>query len=242
MLKKLLFCLLLCWSWASFADEAAIRSAMQANYPQVRVKSISPTPYKGLYEIFTEDAQLLYTDEKMSFLLVEGKLVDPKTKRNLTDQRMFELNKVDFNALPLDKAIKVVKGNGSRKLVVFSDPDCPYCQRLEKDELSKINDVTVYVMLMPLESLHPDAANKARAIWCAPDRVKAWKDWIMDKKLAKNAGQCDNPVKSVLELAQQLNINSTPTLIFADGAKIPGAIPVSDIEKMLNGAAGAGAK
>lgn len=226
--------LLLCLSVMASADEATIRDAMKSAYPQFKLKSVTQTPFKGLYELFMEDGQILYTDDSLSFIIVEGKLVDPRTRQNLTEMRLMELNKVDFNSLPLDKAIKIVKGNGSRKLVVFSDPDCPYCARLEQDGLKNATDVTVYIMLFPLEGLHPDAAKKAKAIWCSPDKPKAWQDWMLDKKLPQNAGDCDTPLKSVAEVAQRLGVNSTPTLIFADGMKVPGAVPAAELENLLN--------
>lgn len=227
--------LLLSMCMSALADEALIREAMKTTYPQAKVKSVTPTPFNGLYELFMEDGQILYTDDKLSFLIVSGKLVDPKTRQNLTDLRLAELTKVDFNSLPLDKAIKIVKGNGSRKLAVFSDPDCPFCVRLEKEGLKDVTDVTVYVLLYPLE-MHPDAANKARAIWCSSDRVQAWHDWMLDGKLPKNAGSCDTPIKSVGELGKRLGVTGTPTLIFSDGARVPGAIPSAQIEEILNAA------
>lgn len=158
---------------SSFAGEAEIRKAIQAAYPKLHVEKISKTPYNGLYEVYL-NGQIIYTDDKFSFLIVEGRLVDPKTKTDVTRERLEALTRIDFSTLPLDQAIKVVKGNGSRKIAVFSDPDCPYCKRLEDRELSKIDNVTVYTFLYPLEQLHPDAGRKATAIWCSADRGKAW--------------------------------------------------------------------
>lgn len=235
-MKKIITGLLLCMSMTALADETQIREAMKTTYPHVNVKSVTPTQFNGLYELFTEDGQILYTDNKLSFLIVSGKLVDPKTRQNLTEARLAELTKVDFNSLPLDKAIKIVKGNGSRKLAVFSDPDCPYCVKLEKEGLKNVTDVTVYVLLYPLEGLHPDAANKARAIWCSPDKAQAWQDWMLNNKLPKNAGGCDTPIKSVGEVGRRLSVTGTPTLIFSDGARVPGAISSAQIEELLNAA------
>lgn len=214
------------------ADEAGIRKAIEAAYPGVSIKSVTKTNYAGLYEVFL-DGQIIYTDEKFTFLIAEGRLVDAKTKRSITDERMEELTKVDFSKLPLDKAVKVVRGNGSKKVVVFSDPDCPFCKRLEQNELTKINDITVYTFLMPLEKLHPDAANKSRAIWCASDKGKAWMDWVIKNELVQNDGSCDVPLSSVSELAKKLNVTSTPTMIFADGRRINGAYPAKEIEKAI---------
>lgn len=234
MSKKLLGLLLATLlTGSAYADESGLRKAIEAAYPKVKIESVVKTPYSGLYEVFL-DGQIVYTDEKFSFLIVEGRLVDPKSKRDITGERLNELTKVDFSTLPLDQAIKVVKGNGSKKLVVFSDPDCPYCKRLEQKELIGISDVTVYTFLYPLEQLHPDSANKSRAIWCAPDRAKAWEDWILNAQLVKVAGTCDTPIEKVAELGRKLGITSTPTLLFADGKRMLGAYPAKDIEKALS--------
>ncbi len=214
------------------ADEASLKKTIEAAYPKFKVDSVVKTPVAGLYEVFM-GGQIIYTDDKFSFLIAEGRLVDPKTKKDLTGERLEELSKVDFNSLPLDQAIKVVKGNGSRKLVVFSDVDCPFCKRLEQNELSKINDVTVYTFLYPIEQLHPDAANKSRSIWCASNRVKAWQDWIMNNKLPTSTAKCEVPLEKVGELARKVGVNSTPTLFFEDGKRMLGAQPAADIEKAL---------
>lgn len=221
-------------SSSALADEAGLRKAIETAYPKVHIESIAKTPYAGLYEVFL-NGQIIYTDEKFSFLIAEGKLIDPKTKRDITGERMEELSKIDFSSFPLDQAIKVVKGDGSRKLVVFSDPDCPYCKQLEQKELSNITDVTIYTLLYPIGQLHPDAGNKAKAIWCAPDRAKAWQDWMLNGQLPKTPNSCDTPIEKIADLAGKLGINSTPTLIFADGRRMLGAYPAREIEKAMGG-------
>jgi thiol:disulfide interchange protein DsbC len=216
----------------AMADEASLKKAIEAAYPKFKVESVTKTPYAGLYEVFM-GGQIIYTDEKLSFLIAEGHLVDPKTKKDITSERLEELTKIDFSSLPLEQAIKVVKGNGSRKLVVFSDVDCPFCKRLEQNELANINDVTIYTFLYPIEQLHPDAANKSKSIWCAPNRVKAWNDWIFNNKLPSSTGKCDVPLEKVGELARKYGVSSTPTLFFADGRRLLGAQPYKEIENYL---------
>jgi thiol:disulfide interchange protein DsbC len=232
ILKKLALISLLALSQFAVADEVSLKKAIEAAYPKFKVESVIKTPYAGLYEVFM-GGQIVYTDEKLTFLIAEGRLVDPKTKKDVTGERMEELTKVDFNSLPLDQAIKVVKGNGSRKLVVFSDVDCPFCKKLEQNELTNINDVTVYTFLYPIEQLHPDAANKSKSIWCATNRVKAWQDWIFNNKLPAAATNCEVPLERVGELAHKMGVTSTPTLIFADGKRMLGAQPHKEIEKYL---------
>lgn len=220
----------------SVADEASLRKSIQSVYPKVSVGKITKTPYGGLYEVIV-NGQIVYTDEKFSFLIVDGGLIDTKTKRDVTRERMQELSKIDFSKLPLEQAIKVVKGNGKRKIVVFSDPDCPFCKRLEQQELSKIDDVTIYTFLYPLDQLHPDAGRKSRVIWCASDRSKAWQDWVMDDQLPKNAGDCETPLESIAELGRGLGVNSTPTLFLVNGQRIQGAYPADELEKAMDAAA-----
>ena len=234
MIKKTVGILLVAlFSSGALADEAGLRKAIEVTYPKVYIESITKTNYAGLYEVFL-DGQIIYTDEKFSFLIAEGRLVEPKTKRDITGERMDELTKVNFAALPFDQAIKIVKGNGSKKLVVFSDPDCPYCKQLEQKELVNITDVTIYTFLYPLEQLHPDAGNKAKAIWCAPDRTKAWTDWIINGRLPEGTASCDTPLDKLADLGRKLGITSTPTLIFASGKRILGAYPAKEIEKAMS--------
>ena len=221
---------------SAWADEASLRKTIETAYPKMHVQSVAKTPYAGLYEVFL-DGQIIYTDEKFSFLIAEGRLVDPKNKRDITSERLEELTRVDFSALPLNQAVKVVKGNGSRKLAVFSDPDCPFCKRLEQNELSGITDVTIYTFLFPLEQLHPDAGNKSKAIWCAPNRAQAWENWILRGQLAQGSTSCETPLAKNAALGKKIAITSTPTLIFSDGRRMLGAYPAQEIEKALDAAA-----
>lgn len=233
MFKKLVsFTLLSAFATLAIADEVSVKKAVEAAYPKFKVDSVVKTSYAGLYEVFM-GGQIIYTDEKMTFLIAEGHVVDPKSKKDMTTDRLDELTKVDFSSLPLDQAIKVVKGNGSRKLVVFSDVDCPYCKRLEQNELVNITDVTIYTFLYPLIQLHPDSANKSKSIWCATNRTKAWEDWILNNQLPKSAGNCEVPLEKVGDLARKLGVNSTPTLIFSDGRRMAGAQPYKEIEKAM---------
>ncbi|HEY7986124.1 MAG TPA: DsbC family protein [Methylophilaceae bacterium] len=225
--------MLLILTSAVLADEATVRKAFQQAYPKVKVESVTKTQYGGLYEVYA-GGQLIYTDENFSFFIADGRLIDVKNKRDVTTERTEELSRIDFSALPLEQAIKVVKGNGSRKIAVFSDPDCPFCKQLEQEGLAPITDVTIYTFLFPIERLHPNAPDKAKAIWCAPDRSRAWTNWMQKNILSQGNTSCSTPLDSVAVLAQKLGVNSTPTLFFTDGARIRGAYPTEDIEKALN--------
>ena len=225
------------------ADDASIRAEFQKRYPQAHVESVAKTPYLGLYEMVV-DGEVVYTDADFTYLIV-GSLIDTKTKTNLTDARQREIEDkklkalaFPFDQLPFDLAIKKVKGDGSRKVAVFSDPDCPFCRRLEKS-LEKVTDVTMYIFLFPIEQLHPKAPEVARAIWCAPDRVKAWDDYML-KGAAPKSAKCDNPVDKIVTYGQSKKINGTPTIFFSDGKRVPGAISTEQFEEYLNKAGNAG--
>ncbi|MEO1956782.1 MAG: DsbC family protein [Methylophilaceae bacterium] len=227
---------LIMFSQFASAGEISLKDKMEAAYPKFKVESVTKTPYDGLYEVFM-GGQIIYTNENLTFIIAEGHLVDPKTKKDITGERLEELTKIDFNKLPLEKAIKVVKGDGSRKIAVFSDVDCPFCKRLEQDELSQITNVTIYTFLYPLAQLHPSAATKSKLIWCADDRVGAWNNWIFNNQLPKSAGNCKVPLEEVSALARKIGVASTPTLIFSDGKRMMGAQPHKAIEAGMKAAA-----
>jgi len=215
------------------AAKAAIKSALKAKFAGIPVDSVRKMPYDGLYE-FVSDNQVFYTDRHVSYILV-GRLIDAKSHRDLTEERVRDLMQVKFDTLPLDAAIKLVKGNGKRKMAVFSDPDCPYCKRLEA-ELDKIDDVTIYLFLYPVELLHAGSTQKAKSVWCAPDRAKAWSELMHKGTVPQGGATCDTPVEKIRALAAKLKINGTPTLVFADGQRVPGAIPAAQMEKLLGSA------
>jgi thiol:disulfide interchange protein DsbC len=212
-------------------EAAAIKKSLEQKFPGAEVRGVSKTPYFGLYEVQLDD-RLVYTDAKAKYLLL-GAVYDSEAKVNLTEERQRKLNRVNVAALPLDMAIKKVKGNGARTMYVFSDADCPFCARLEQ-ELKNIDNVTIYTYLYPIDSLHPDAARKSRLIWCAPDRLQAWDAFYESGKLPDNTGDCDNPVAKTVELGARYKVSATPTIVFADGTVIAGALPAQRLEAELN--------
>jgi thiol:disulfide interchange protein DsbC len=216
-------------SLPTLADEAAvIKKAVETKLART-VTSITKTPYLGLYEVYV-DGQIVYTDEKVSALLI-GALVDGKTMKNVTDERMQKLTAIKFADLPLALAVKQVRGDGKRVFATFEDPNCGYCKKLAKD-IAKLDNVTVYTFLYPI--LSPDSLEKSNQIWCAPDRAKAWNDWMIDGKAPGGKGDCDTTaVKKTIEMGRKLAITGTPTIFFADGERIPGAIPIAKIEQKL---------
>ncbi len=224
-------------SGVALADEASIRSGIAKKFPKANVESVTRTPHLGLYELVV-DGQLIYTDENFTYV-IDGSIIDTRSMTNVTAVRQRDLEELKlkklafpFENLPFELAIKKVKGDGSRKIAVFSDPDCPYCRLLERD-LVKVDNVTIYVFLYPLVELHPKAPEVARAIWCSDERVKAWDEYMLKGVVPKAAGTCANPVDKLVEFGKSKQISGTPTIFFADGKRVPGAIPADQIEGIL---------
>ncbi|WP_303785332.1 DsbC family protein [Azovibrio restrictus] len=218
---------------AVFAGTGDVEKRLEEQYPATNITSVRESQVKGVYEVVM-GRNVAYTDESGRYMIF-GHLYDMKEQKDLTAQRLDEINKIDVSALPLADAIKTVKGDGSRTLYVFSDPDCPFCQRLERETMPKLDNVTIYTFLYPLEGLHPDAKRKAETIWCAKDRAKAWDDFMTSGKLPEGRTRCDNPVERNIRLGSSLGINGTPTIITGDGAMVPGFVPASELERRLSG-------
>ncbi len=216
-------------------DEASVKKNLETFVGGPAVDSVKKTPYGGLYEVVLKSGELIYTDATVSFI-IDGSLIDAKTRKNVTQARMAQLLKIDFATLPLDQAIKQVRGNGKRVIASFEDPNCGYCKRFER-EMRNVNNVTVYLFLYPI--LSPDSAEKSRNIWCAKDRAAAWNDYMQRDKTPDNAS-CDTAaLQRNLALGKKHKITGTPTLIFANGTRVPGAIGAPDVEKRLAEAASA---
>ncbi len=213
---------------------AAVKQALALKFPGAPISNVSKSPYFGLYEAQLDD-RVLYTDGKVNYVIV-GSVYDTGTRTNLTEQRMKRMNRLVWDTLPLELAMKKVKGDGSRKLAIFSDADCPYCKRLEA-EMKGLDNVTIYTFLFPIDQLHPDSARKSAMIWCAPDRIKAWDEWFASGTLPDNKGDCATPIAKTALLGQKYHVNATPTLVFADGSVTPGALPLDQIEEELKQAA-----
>lgn len=219
-------------SGTAAASEAAVKQAVQKKYPTVPVENVARTPIAGIYEVFT-GGEVLYVDENVNYMIVGGRLIDVARRTDLTDERMRALTAVKFEQLPLDLAFRMVKGNGRRRVAYFTDPNCPYCKRLDQ-ELTKVTDVTVYVFLYPV--LSQDSREKAAAVWCSNDRGKAYTDMMLNGTPPKAAGKCDTPIEKILAYGKQKGISGTPTLFFADGQRVTGAMPADRLEKLLDGA------
>lgn len=211
--------------------ESTLRKNLAERLPNIgRIDEISRTPMAGVYEIRV-DSEIFYSDVEANYLL-NGQMIDTRARRNLTEDRLDKLLAISFKDLPLKDAFVMVRGNGKRKLAVFEDPNCVYCKRFERD-LQKVDNVTVYVFLYPI--LGPDSTAKSKNIWCAKDKSKAWLDWMVRNEPAPKADEsCDaTALTRNVEFGRKHRITGTPTLVFADGSRVPGAIPAAELEKML---------
>lgn len=229
--------LLVCGVSASFAQQAptvsdtktqAVQRLFAERFGNPPINGVRLTPY-GLYEIQL-GADLVYTDENVNFVL-DGTLIDAKSRRDITRERQDALAQMPFEQLPFELAFKQVRGDGSRKVAVFEDPNCGYCKQLRKS-MEGIDNVTIYTFLYPI--LSPDSTQKARNIWCSADRVVAWDNWMLRDKQPNDAkADCSVPIDQMMALGQKLMVRGTPGLFFADGSRVGGAIPKDEIEKRL---------
>lgn len=212
------------------AQESTIRKTLAERIPQMgKIDEVRPTAMQGLYEVRI-GTDVFYTDAKGNYV-IQGELIDTKARRNLTEDRINKLTAVDFSELPLKDAFTIVRGDGKRKVAVFEDPNCGYCKRFEKD-LAKIDNVTVHLFLIPI--LGEDSVTKSRQIWCSADKAKAWNDWMQREVAPKGNPVCNTEaVTANVEFARKYKITGTPTLVFADGTRIAGAINAQQIEQQL---------
>jgi thiol:disulfide interchange protein DsbC len=195
-----------------------------------KVDEVKPTPLRNMYEVRI-GTDLIYVDARGEYAFVEGQMIDLKSNKNLTQARIDEMNRIDFaKDLPLDLAIKQVNGTGKRVLVVFEDPNCTYCKKLRND-LVKMKDLTLYTFAYPI--LSPDSEVKARKAWCAKDQGAAWDAMMVQGKVPENEGSCENPISRIQALGRKLNVTGTPTMFFTNGKRVPGAIGIQELEKLL---------
>jgi thiol:disulfide interchange protein DsbC len=213
------------------AQEAAIRKNLVERLPGLpKIDEIRRTPMNGLFEVRMGN-EIVYTDADGSHL-IQGQLVDTRSRRDLTQERQDKLNAIAFDSLPLKDAITIVRGNGKRKLALFEDPNCGYCKRFERD-LQKVSDITIYLFLMPI--LGAESTEQSRNVWCSKDKAKAWSDLMTaDKPVPPSSPGCDtSALTRNVEYGRKMRITGTPTLIFANGNRVPGAISAAQVEKPL---------
>lgn len=232
MLRLQSFMLFLLLSWLTnqaLADETQLRKLLQDHFPGTEIESLRKTSFAGLYEVVV-GGEILYTDEQAKYFFM-GHMIDTQSRVSLTSERMQQIRdsrRIAIDTLPLEHSIKVVKGKGERILIVYSDPNCPFCKKLEK-ELIDVKNITIHTLLYPILN---GSMSTATSIWCAPDRIKAWDDFML-KNIAPASKECETPIETLLQSGQKYKVTGTPTLIFADGSVVSGMIPAAEIEKRL---------
>ena len=233
LLKTSLIAAALAVTFGVHAQETTIRKNLGERIPQLqKIDEVTKSPMAGLFEIRVNGTEIYYTDAEGNFL-IQGSLIDTKQQRNLTEERVDKLMAVNFDALPLKDAFTIVRGNGKRKLAVFEDPNCGYCKKFERD-LQKVDNVTIHMFLYPI--LGAESMEKSKNIWCTKDKTKAWQDWMVRDQLPAT-GNCDvTAITRNVELGRKYKITGTPTLIFMDGSRVPGAIGAAEVEKHLSAA------
>ncbi|MEN9588193.1 MAG: hypothetical protein RIT15_1768 [Pseudomonadota bacterium] len=216
---------------SSYAQEDVIRKNLAERIPKLpKIDEVSKSPMAGLYEIRVGGTDIYYTDSSGSYL-IDGQLIDAKSGKNLTEERMNKLSAIDFKDLPLKDAFVIKRGTGARKIAIFEDPNCSYCKRFEAD-MQKINHATVYLFLYPI--LGADSTEKSKTIWCSADKGKAWQDWMLNEVPLRGTSKCNtDALARNVEFGKKHRITGTPTILLADGTRIPGAISSSQLEKML---------
>lgn len=216
-------------SQSDHVDLQGIKTAFEARFEGLEVANVRETPVPGLYEVQV-DMDLVYVDANVDYVL-QGALLDAKTRVDLTAARLQKLSEVPFDSLPFQHAVKIVRGDGSRKLAVFEDPNCIYCKQLHAS-LKDIDNITLYSFQFPI--LSPDSIAKSRNIWCASDPGAALQAWMVDAKEPASARCDDNPVEEVLKLGRQLRVRGTPAILFADGSRVNGALPADQLRIKLD--------
>jgi len=228
-------CTALLLATPAVAQDALIRKNLGERLPNLpKIDEISKTPVPGLYELRIGN-DIVYTDEQGNYL-IQGNLIDTKTRTDLTEARLNKLSAIEFASLPLKDAVVITQGKGTRRLAVFGDPNCGYCKRFERD-LAKLQDVTIYTFLYPI--LGPDSNAKSKDIWCAQDSAKTWRAWMVDGVTPpKSMGKCDTAaLERNVEFGKKHRVQGTPAVVFEDGTRVPGAIPLESLEKNLATAA-----
>jgi thiol:disulfide interchange protein DsbC len=238
VMARILALVMLVLANAAWANEAQIRKALEPRLGGATIEGVQPAPIQGLWEVRVRTERglrILYTDATAKYV-IDGSIHDLASNRDLTEERMRKLNAVKFEALPLDLAVKVQRGNGKRVLAMFTDPYCPACRQFERT-LAQIDDITVYVFMYPV--IRPQNADHSRAVWCSPDRAKAWLELAAapQPKIPDAAPSCANPVDKVIETGHKLGVNSTPTLILANGERVSGGLAAADLKDLLDQAA-----
>lgn len=196
-----------------------------------KVDDVSNTPMQNILEVRIGN-ELIYTDSEALYVIVEGRMIDLKSSKDITKGRLEKIQTIDFSTLPLELAIKTQTESGdadNKKIVVFEDPYCSYCKKY-RVTLEKIKNLTIYTFLLPI--LSEDSVEVSRKIWCSNDRARAWTDFMIKGKQPNNIKEdCEFPKKNLMALGKKLGINATPTSYLISGKRISGAVSKESLER-----------
>jgi len=225
---------LLAFAAGAHAGEAAVRQMFAAKLGAGNeIGEIRRLPFAGLYEVTIRSADgphIYYADGDASFIIA-GQIIETKSARNLTEERLRKLSAIEWGSLPFGAAVTAVRGSGRRKIAVFSDPNCPYCKRFE-ETLAQIDDVTVHIFLYPV--IKPESVPLAKAVWCSKDRTKAWHDLMLRAIVPSASPDCDTPVEKLVALGHRLGATSTPTWFLQNGERYSGAMRLQPLRRLLD--------
>ena len=222
---------------AVHADEQAIRKVLQKRLADAKVLSVKKLPYAALYEVAVkqgDNTRVFYADGEARVILVGANLIETATDRSLTEERLRQLTSIDWSTLPFQWALTTRRGNGRREIAIFSDPNCPFCRKFEK-ELAEIDDITVHIFMYPV--IKPESVQQAKSVWCSKDRAKAWNDLMLRDIQPAASTECQNPVEELVAVGRKLGATSTPTWFLRTGEKYQGALPMSTVVPLLDQAA-----
>lgn len=227
MIKKILAVALVSFiSSLSLANVDTVKSNLSKQHPKLSIENIQATDMKGIYS-GSMDGQVVYLGEDAQHILV-GSMYRLSDQKNLTQDLVLKQNSIDWKKLPLQDAVKSVRGNGKRQIAIFSDPNCPYCKQLEA-ELSKLNDVTIYTFIYPIKT---QSIAVSKQVFCEKDPALAWSNLISKGIQPSSKKTCANPVERNLSLGKSLGLTGTPAIIFSNGFKVMGSHPAQEIEQM----------
>jgi thiol:disulfide interchange protein DsbC len=224
------------FSMAARADEEAIRTALKSRIPGAQVISIQKLPYAGLYEVAVRRGAntAIYYSDALGQIMIVGELIDMRTDRNLTEERLRKLSAIDWNELPFRWAVTTRRGDGRRQIAIFSDPNCPFCKKFETD-LATVDDITVHIFMWPVVTL--ESVRQTKSVWCSKDRAKAWNDLMFKRAEPTAPTDCENPIDELVALGKRLGATSTPTWFLSNGEKHVGAQPMSKVMPLLDATA-----
>jgi thiol:disulfide interchange protein DsbC len=224
----------------SLGGEGINEILKKLNVPDAKVLGIADSPIKGVCEVAIEimgQTRIFYLDADKKYL-ISGQLVEVSTMTSKTVeaiQRIQDKKRIDTAKIPLNNDLILGKSGAAKKVVVFTDPDCPFCGQLHqtmKQIAAKRKDIAFYIKFLPLD-FHKDAYWKAKSIVCNKS-VKMLEDNFENREIPKTECATDE-IENSIKLAKSLGIGGTPSLILPDGRLKRGALPEAELLELIDG-------